>query len=152
MKNKDRIPVFTLKDLMDISKSGLNGDPVAEYQFQEASKGGYLLSKDQAKNRLNGESREHHLLDSGDGLPTGLGIPSGKLPNHTTASEESPYSIGLSTTSPGRWVNYENNKWQYEPSERQLKEPGYIDRLYNYFSRNKGNGIDSVKFPNGKMW
>jgi hypothetical protein len=58
-----RVPMFTLKDLIDLSNNS-SKDPIAAEQFNEAVYGGYLLTKEQAAANVQRKLTDKHLLDA----------------------------------------------------------------------------------------
>ena len=122
-----RVPMFTLKDMIGLSNVAKT-DPIAAEQYNEAVYGGYMLTRDQAAQNVARKSTGEHLADAGESGSTGLGLPSGKLPNHITYSKESPYAIGLGTIQAGDWSK-NGQDWSYTPSARQVAQQGYIDKL-----------------------
>ena len=145
----NRVPMFTLKDMIGLSIAGKT-DPIAQEQYNEAVYGGYLLTRDQANNNVARKLTGEHLTDSGEIGLTGLGLPSGKLPNHITYSKESPYAIGLGSTQAGEWAR-NGEQWTYAPSERQVAQPGYVDRLLGYANSGTDKGLGTVVLPNNEV-
>ena len=130
---------MTLQDIVKLSNLA-DKDPVKAEQYQEALKGGYLLTEEQAKNNIVRKQTGEHLPDSGTDGDTGLGLPSGKLPWHPTFSEESPYANGLAAASAGKWDKLPEG-WVYTPSKGQFdRSPNYGKSLAEYFVENIGNG------------
>lgn len=144
-----RVPMFTLKDLIDLSNNS-SKDPIAAEQFNEAVYGGYLLTKEQAAANVQRKLTDKHLLDAGENGLTGLGIPSGKLPNHITYSKESPYAIGLTSTEAGVWTK-NGEQWDYAPSKVQLSKPGYLEELKAYGNNRRDPGLGSITLPNNEV-
>ena len=72
----------------------------------------------------------------------------GKLPNHPTFSTEA--LLGTPETA-GLWSHGPVNEGRlgdiFTPSAEQLKTQGYIDKLQQYYSTEKGRGIDKVSIP-----
>lgn len=147
--DESRVPMFTLKDFIGLS-SASKTDPIAAEQFNEAAYGGYLLTRDQAAQNVARKSTGEHLPDRGDEGSTGLGLPSGKLPTHITYSKESPYAIGLGSTQAGEWTR-NGEQWTYAPSERQVAQPGYTDRLLGYANSGADEGLGTVVLPNNEI-
>lgn len=73
----------------------------------------------------------------------------GKLPWHPTFSGESIYSD--EEMPGGEWEGKKTSdgktSWNYTPSQRQVQGEGYDSALLGYYLREKGKGIDSVKYP-----
>ena len=148
-KQIDRVPMFTLSDMMSLQKAAKT-DPIAAEQYNEAVHGGYLLTRDQANSNVARKLTGEHLPDSGEVGLTGLGLPSGKLPSHITYSKESPYAIGLGSTQAGEWTR-NGEQWTYAPSERQVAQPGYTDRLLGYANSGADEGLGTVVLPNNEI-
>ena len=147
--DESRVPMFTLKDLIGLS-SASKIDPIAAEQFNEAAYGGYLLTRDQAAQNVARKSTGEHLPDSGDAGSTGLGLPSGKLPTHITYSKESPYATGLGSVQAGAWSK-NGGSWVYTPSDRQIAQPGYTDKLLGYMNSGADEGLGTVVLPNNEV-
>lgn len=130
---------MTLQDIVKLSNLA-EKDSIKAEQYQEALKGGYLLTEEQAKNNIVRKQTGEHLPDSGVDGDTGLGLPSGKLPWHPTFSEESPYANGLASASAGKWSKSPEG-WIYTPSKGQFdRNLNYERSLAEYFAENAGNG------------
>ena len=67
----------------------------------------------------------------------------GKLYNHPTYSNESAFT---NKRFPGGNWSKENGKDVYTPSVRQKAEPGYRDKLGQYFKHEQGRGIDKINW------
>ena len=85
------INVFTLADAVRLSRDSQT-DPIKRIQFDEAVKGDYVYSDQQAKEHANRVAEGIHASDGGSGEQY-LGLAAGKLPGHPTFSVESPYNI-----------------------------------------------------------
>ena len=77
----------------------------------------------------------------------------GKLYNHPTFSDQSAFA---NKKHPGgKWIGRgENGSKQdiYFPSKNQVTQPGYNDKLIEYFNYEKGRGIDKIVYPNGTVF
>ena len=144
-----KVPMFTLKDMIGLGNLAKT-DPIAAEQYNEAVYGGYMLTRDQAAQNVARKNTGEHLADAGDSGSTGLGLPSGKLPHHITYSKESPYAIGLGSTQAGEWTR-NGEQWTYAPSERQVAQPGYTDKLLGYMNRGADKGLGNVVLPNNEV-
>ena len=141
--------MFTLKDAIGLAENskGLGNMDPKTLQYNSAIKGDYVLSDAQALYELERRAKGEHGLDNPKAVDY-LGNPGGKLPGHPTFSSESPYHIkGLMASEGGDWSETTNG-WQYAPSKHQFtRDPNYVHKLAEYFNREKGNGIDAIKFP-----
>lgn len=144
--------LFTLADAVGLAE-GANQSEAKSIQAQEALRGNYILSDQQALQDIERKKTGQHLLDNGGTESQYLGLPIGKLPNHPAASNESPYSVkGFKGTEAGDWVQYGDNKWEYRPSQSQFdRNPNYMEGLANYFNKEKNNGVNRILLPNGKV-
>jgi hypothetical protein len=155
-ENKDKYTPETLADVATLIKARAKNDKYTPEQvkMRDAIYGNYLHTDDSAKQKAEwlktGSSQ--HSLDNPQGIDSITGLPGGKLPGHPTFSEESPYAIkGLKAAEGGKWNN-KDGKWDYTPSQYQFeRDSNYADGLWNYFQHEKGNGIDRIILPNGKI-
>lgn len=149
-KQAGRVPMFTLRDMMDLQKAGKT-DPIADEQFKEAAYGGYLLSRDQAVANAARKANQQHAGD-GDSGDTGIGLPAGKLPSHVTFGfgGGSPYAQGLAAQKAGKWIENEKDanvaeNWTFAPNVERLKSADYKDELARYYDSEYGRGINSLQ-------
>ena len=142
------INVFTLADTARLSRDSQT-DPIKRVQFDEAVKGNYVYSDQQAREHTARTASGSHAGDNGSGEQY-LGLAAGKLPGHPTFSTESPYNIdGFRSAQGGQWSGSDDD-WTYSPSQSQIdRDPMYLDKLQKYYSREKGNGIDRIEMPQG---
>ena len=140
-----RVPMFTLRDIMDLQKAGKT-DPIANEQFKEAAYGGYLLSRDQAVANAARKANQEHAGD-GDSGDTGIGLPAGKLPSHVTFGfgGGSPYAQGLAAQKAGKWIENSENNWTFTPNVVKLQDAEYKDELARYYTKEYGNGINNLQ-------
>lgn len=149
------LAMFTLANAVKLMNAadGKPVDSIEAIKANEALKGGYLHTDESAKQKqewLRTGNRSHGL-DNPNGIDSITGLPGGKLPNHVTYSNESPYSIGLKNSQGGEWVKV-NDEWSYAPSQVQFdKNSQYMSELLKYLQQEKGNGIGSITLPNGKV-
>ena len=153
MRISEDTHMFTLADAVKLMNSaeGKKGLTPEALQKDSALLGDYVLTDSQALTELERIRSGKHALDNPKGM--GLGsLAGGKLPSHPTFSNESPYYIkGFASAEGGSW-DKQGPKWNYTPSNEQIKrDPNYLDGLMHYFSREKGNGIDSITLPNGAI-
>ena len=143
--------LFTLADAVGLAQGAAN-DAAKNIQYQQALKGGYVLSDQQALNDIERMKTGKHLPDAGDDGRQYLGLAVGKLPWHPAASNESPYSIkGFKGAEAGDWDQIDG-KWVYKPSQAQFdRNPNYTSELMNYFNNNKGKYVDSIQMPDGRI-
>ena len=142
------INVFTLADAARLSKDSQT-DPIKRIQFDEAVKGNYVYSDQQAREHAARMTSGAHASDGGNGEQY-LGLAAGKLPGHPTFSTESPYNIdGFRSAQGGQWSGSDGD-WTYSPSQSQIdRDPAYLDKLQKYYDREKGKGIDKIEMPQG---
>jgi len=118
------------------------------YDTAEAINGkrlGYVPDYSYAANALNGGS--NIPVNNTPGMYPHF-TDGGKLPTHPTFSNESIFSTPQHPG--GHWVGKDQSPTSqdtYYPSVNQLHGLGYLDKLQNYYDRNKGNGIDKVIVP-----
>jgi len=145
--------MFTLKDAISLANLASQHGTMSpeDLQYKSATLGDYVLTNEQALNELDRLKSGKHAPDGAEGLNS-INLPGGKLPSHVTFSEESPYYIeGFKATEGGSWTKDEDG-WTYTPSESQIeRDPNYLSRLRDYYDREKGNGIDKIVLPNGKV-
>ncbi len=145
--------MFTLADAVKLlnNSAGKQGLEPSTLQTNSALKGDYMLTDEQALNEVKRLITGNHALDNPQGF--GLGsLPGGKLTGHPAFSNESPYAIqGLKAAEGGQWSGNEGN-WSYAPSQSQFdRNPEYSKQLMEYFQNEKGNGINRIILPNGKI-
>lgn len=141
--------LITLQDMVGLA-NGARDSEAKRVQYDQALHGGYILSDQQALADIERQKTGKHLDDGNSGEHY-LGLAIGKLPNHPTFSNESPYAVkGFKGAEAGEWEQADG-KWIYKPSQSQFdKDPGYADRLNRYYNRNNGNGIDKIEMPKSK--
>ena len=140
------VPIFTLRDMIDLGNKAKT-DPIAAEQYNEATKGGYLLSRQQAAENAARKQDGVHVGDAGTG-DTGIGLPAGKLPSHVTFAEGSPFALGLAAQKAGEWIENGDNNWTFVPNATRLQDAEYKDELARYYTKEYGNGINNLQVGN----
>lgn len=151
----DGLAIFTLADAVKLGEAakGKPADSVEAIKAREALKGGYLHTDESAiKKQLQMRTGDNsHWLDNPQGVDSTTGLPGGKLPSHTTYSNESPYDTGIRSARGGEWIETKDG-WGFKPSDVQLEKGSpYMSKLLEYYVNEKGNGIDSILLPGGKV-
>ena len=143
--------IFTVRDAIGLAEHASKSDALNQ-QYLEAVKGDYILPSKELVNNEERKANGTHLQDGSDSSTGLAGLAAGKLPGHPTFSRESPYAIrGLSSADGGEW-NKTSKGWEYSPSQSQFdRDPAYKMKLLEYYEREKGNGIDSIKLPDKKV-
>ena len=137
------VPMFTMRDMVDLSNKAKT-DPIAAEQYNEVTKGGYLLSRQQAAENEARKQGGAHIGDAGIG-DTGIGLPAGKVPSHVTFGEGSPFALGLAAQKAGKWIENGENDWTFVPNANRLQDAAYKDELARYYVKEYGNGINSLR-------
>ena len=140
------VPMFTMRDMIDLGNKAKT-DPIAAEQYNEVTKGGYLLSRQQAAENAARKQSGVHVGDAGTG-DTGIGLPAGKVPSHVTFGEGSPFALGLAAQKAGKWIENGENNWTFVPNATRLQDAEYKDELARYYTKEYGNGINNLQVGN----
>ena len=126
----------------DVFRRIMDYDPKAHKEKVMSSRD--LGSIELAAKALRKRGVDYDYALAGERNAEGHTGDAGKLYNHPTYSNESAFA---NKRFPGGKWSKEKGKDVYTPSTRQVSEPGYKNKLGQYFKYEQGRGIDKIVWP-----
>lgn len=97
---------------------------------------------------MHGDQADYVDFGQLDPNRPGHGGDQGKLPYHTTFSNQSAFAAGDGSDPHWDMNGYQGSTEDvYHPTPEQLQQKGYPSRLQRYLEAERGHGIDRVQMP-----